>query len=1814
MGIPRFYRSMSERYPLLNQPISDVSLLPEFDAFYLDMNGIVHNCTHSDGDPALSALGLAAQLHKIFAYLDRLVTHIIKPKALLYIAIDGVAPRAKLNQQRSRRFRAGLERQEAMAKERFLQIQLEDEKNGAASAAAHPAHFDSNCITPGTEFLAHLSRHLVYFVRQKMALDPLWARLEVFFSGSEVPGEGEHKIVEFIRHRKMAAGYPPNVRHCMYGSDADLMLLGLMTHEPHFTLVREVVVWGSGRRHSVPAKPIAEQQWQLVHLSLFREYLLLELRATPALDGERMLDDFLLLTFLLGNDFIPHSPTLEISEDAIPLLLREYRALLEQHGGQYLTENGRLVNVALLQALLNAVGSKEEDILTTRQAEEASRRKGKQHPSGGRKPPAAVVTHDVSEAHVQTALLALHADDSDDDDRRAAGQAAAADQLPPPLLDDGFGDDSEDSATEAALLEALDGALETTLALAAEKAEHRLFAELAGSKSFQDTKWEYYARKFGVARGDGNAHNAALDEIKRHYVEALVWCLAYYFQGPPSWSWYYPYHYAPMVSDLTNIADVVAAVAFQDDPGTDGPLLPFEQLMANLPASSGHLVPAPYRFLMVSPLSPIKHFYPETFAIDMEGKRNAWEGVNLLPFIDAALLKRAIAQHCPDDLLTPAERARNTLKRLPLRITHDASVDETLASSLPGVPGFPDVPHCHTRVADYALPPIVGHGGQFQSRLVDGVQLPLAGFPSLYTVPLAGVRIENVRLNCFGMSSRKASLLLSVAPTLTSHDGVAVTDLPSLLAKTVLVNWPNLHEAKVVAVSTLMGEHRRVATRVAFTPYDPAQKAAWAAYAQSEVVKLLAGRGVPGSGGIDLGHHGISALLHVLPLQGMVSNPLTGAVEKKFGHVEALVPFQLAVVNRTLHDARFQETERLPLAQRFPRGAVALITGGEWLGCTAEVTDWDDDANDVKVRVNTIDKEPPFGYVIAEKIADKYFPGYLVAQKLGISTTTLGLLTGNVTVKPGDHDIGLNIRFRKDLLLPGFSRLVNKSAAPNASAYKDLDDERNVWRRGDIVKIVGSGAFDDALQRTAQVSRSSGDAATSNTVWEYSERAVKLMAGYKAAFPGVVSKLDKMPFATSYSGAELFGVQGNEQVDLSVARVKAWIEQQRLGVKEHIPVSSEYMSLNAIRAVEVAGALRATERQKRAAERQASPVEVVVPALHLFRPNPLVNQDLTGGDVALRVTKNPGAPRLGDRIINISGRAIPFGHRGTVVATHVSSKCVEVLFDEKFTGGEPLYGSASLDRGKLVPWSNVICVSTPPTGAVAVDNAHRQYANRNGVPRATDGTVKVASKSKKTEAKDKKESGAKKKSGAGSGGVAPEVAAPRVSSNAGRGAAPPPPPPPSSLPLPPDMEKMETLFHKWAGDAPDGKPAPAPAPAAVAPEPPAEEDIAPSVMAFFSAAEASGAVAPPPPVPQPPVPQAPVLVDLFPHNYGGATSGPIAYGRPHGTTPRLLVPHGPAPPPHPHAFINPYQPPPGASHVLHPNAAPFLPSAPLRGAALEPGISAQEYPTLAAAASVPAKKPSGGGVSSEAGGGDRAPGKKHARERRKQTPKSDKKNGKEHAWVPKTVAEAGKPTPSTSAKPTGPQLLLPAQVLRQQPKQPKQQQQLQTFESGDNRVPRLALRLDDNDFPCGAAYRAIRSPRTSSSSDLKRTFLHSREGPASAESGGNQLPPDLAKRAQRRVSDHKRSELEKKQELEKMRQTKIETEKTKKERASQLRHRRRTEIYALNALMKQVQQAKISAFIEAQRRQQRDRAESGPNDAPTAAPAQFQALMQSIGV
>jgi len=144
MGVPAFYRWLSEKYPKIvtdvleervhlahnsgsiREPFDCTRPNPsglECDNFYIDMNGIIHPCSHPENGPQPQTE--EEMYENVCRYVDRLV-RAVRPRKLLYLAIDGVAPRAKMNQQRSRRFRAA---QEAREKKELEEELKQDRKS-----------------------------------------------------------------------------------------------------------------------------------------------------------------------------------------------------------------------------------------------------------------------------------------------------------------------------------------------------------------------------------------------------------------------------------------------------------------------------------------------------------------------------------------------------------------------------------------------------------------------------------------------------------------------------------------------------------------------------------------------------------------------------------------------------------------------------------------------------------------------------------------------------------------------------------------------------------------------------------------------------------------------------------------------------------------------------------------------------------------------------------------------------------------------------------------------------------------------------------------------------------------------------------------------------------------------------------------------------------------------------------------------------------------------------------------------------------------------------------------------------------------------------------------------------------------------------------------------------------------------------------------------------------------------------------------------------------------------------------------------------
>ncbi|KAG6866523.1 hypothetical protein C0991_003067 [Blastosporella zonata] len=874
MGVPALFRWLSKKYPKIIYPVEeeeeinvpdedgDSVTIPvnmaqpnpngtEFDNLYLDMNGIVHPCTHPEGKPAPETE--EEMMVEVFKYTERVV-NMVRPRKLLFMAIDGVAPRAKMNQQRSRRFRSAQEakdkedaRKESVALWEAMGKEVsEDEKNKVS--------WDSNAITPGTPFMTLLASSLRYWVVKKMNTDPGWKTMQVIISDAGVPGEGEHKIMDFIRRQRTNPGHDPNTRHVIYGLDADLIMLALATHEPHFRVLREDVFANdtsptacrmcgqeghyaaqcTGTKAEIQKKPPADKKpFIFLDVAILREYLEVELNVTQTpfpFSLEQAIDDWVLLIFFVGNDFLPHLPSLEIREGAIDTLLKIWKQELPRMGG-YLTSHGQL-ELSRAQIILDGLAKREDEIFRKRrEAEErqdqnAKRRKLEQQnnkagfatgpsptmgltvnptnpsqtlssapsvhhslpqrpaydfaakadsiglgaaptaqsiqniptaaqalagsnrdvvanrrairmanlsaaevlkaemsglvpvkslpakPASPSKPVIPVATLEAApmstspttsgviptddddevpglgnhrnvvpdpQPESQSSAMVVDANDADADaegesdpdalmsairDNDDVGHVAGVKRkfeegpaAPEESTDDVVTvEDDDDAPPDAAepvpaLKVNADGTVEqedTVKCVVASSSLGRINAQLCVLRLWEPGyKERYYRQKFGVELTDTEFRKG----VTKAYVEGLSWVLQYYYQGTPSWQWYYPYHFAPFAADFEEVDNMDLRFVLGQ------PFKPFEQLMGVFPAASRKHIPSVFHSLMTHEDSPIIDFYPPTFEIDMNGKKMAWQGVALLPFIDPKRLLDAMATEYPN--LTEEEVKRN---------------------------------------------------------------------------------------------------------------------------------------------------------------------------------------------------------------------------------------------------------------------------------------------------------------------------------------------------------------------------------------------------------------------------------------------------------------------------------------------------------------------------------------------------------------------------------------------------------------------------------------------------------------------------------------------------------------------------------------------------------------------------------------------------------------------------------------------------------------------------------------------------------------------------------------------------------------------------------------------------------------------------------------------------------------------------------------------------------------------------------------------------------------------------------------------------
>lgn len=312
MGIPTFFKSILHN----NRKVLSGAVPPNPDFFFIDFNSIIY-----DAWAKISQRG-----HPAHIIQDKLVEQVIlqtcemislvNPREYTYISMDGTAPRAKMVQQRSRRYKS---------------VQLKE----LTAAYNPPADFDpSPNITPGTKFMQKLGVAL----KKVMASGTIGS---VFMSDSSVPGEGEHKFLPRIKNLARQ-GATKDSTVVIYSPDGDMISLSLLTHKKNVYIMRIPDPQSEFERGFCETYGYIFCNLNLVRSDFYQE--LISTYKESNIDELKILTDYNFLLSMVGNDFVPSMHFMKIRSGGLRLLITIYNQLREKHK-QYLIHYDPMVDI-----------------------------------------------------------------------------------------------------------------------------------------------------------------------------------------------------------------------------------------------------------------------------------------------------------------------------------------------------------------------------------------------------------------------------------------------------------------------------------------------------------------------------------------------------------------------------------------------------------------------------------------------------------------------------------------------------------------------------------------------------------------------------------------------------------------------------------------------------------------------------------------------------------------------------------------------------------------------------------------------------------------------------------------------------------------------------------------------------------------------------------------------------------------------------------------------------------------------------------------------------------------------------------------------------------------------------------------------------------------------------------------------------------------------------------------------------------------------------------------------------------------------------
>lgn len=331
MGIPSYFSYIIKNHSNIIRNLKHHKKHAEtvFHGLYMDCNSIIYDAVHTiektdesyrpmtyedKSSPTATRTEFFTNSRHRFeqSVIDAVVLHIrnyihlISPTNVLYIAFDGVAPLAKMDQQRTRRYKTAF----------MSAISYENREYAFTNSSDNK--WNTTAITPGTLFMEKLSKRIhSEFSSTNTTGMGLANNINIIVSTSTEPGEGEHKMFTYMREH-----VKPSENIAVYGLDSDLIMLSIL----HSTMSRNIFIFRETPQFSKSILP--------THLrNDTTEFLFLDIRAlTSSILYEmgsrdyntQRIYDYILVSVLLGNDFLPHMVSLNLRGTGMELILQMY--------------------------------------------------------------------------------------------------------------------------------------------------------------------------------------------------------------------------------------------------------------------------------------------------------------------------------------------------------------------------------------------------------------------------------------------------------------------------------------------------------------------------------------------------------------------------------------------------------------------------------------------------------------------------------------------------------------------------------------------------------------------------------------------------------------------------------------------------------------------------------------------------------------------------------------------------------------------------------------------------------------------------------------------------------------------------------------------------------------------------------------------------------------------------------------------------------------------------------------------------------------------------------------------------------------------------------------------------------------------------------------------------------------------------------------------------------------------------------------------------------------------------------------------------